>query len=308
MRSQKNKAKKNLVLGVWEGELAFVKLAPFIISLKKTGFKGDICFFVNKVGVIDRLFLRLAGVKVIKIDRAKVLKEVSAEIATDLSFSFGNSSIQAFRYLAQYSFLSKLSGQYSHVLLVDLRDVVFQKDPFDFDLKPLSLFYEHKSTTIEGDSSNSAWIKRLFGQEVLNEIGSNTPICSGVIIGLVPEIIELIKELLTIPLKNHPRYGEDQGILNYYVYKLRPADIATFANEDGPVMHSGPVPSAELRLSPEGLVLNESGNVVNIVHQYDRHPTLMAAFLKRYSFPEPVYFLYFKISQAKNILSRLWRK
>lgn len=297
---QRNNRKKDLVLGAWEGELAFVKLAPFIISLKKSGFEGDVCFLVNKVGMIDRLFLRLTGVNVIKIDRAQVLREVSPEIAADLSSSFGNSEMSVFRYLAHFSFLSKRRGQYSHVLLADLRDVVFQKDPFDFDLGPLCLFRERR--TISGCPSNSAWIQQLFGEEVLHEIGGNIPYCSGIIMGAVPEILDLIKDLLAIPLKEPARWDHNQGILNYYVYKLRPANITTFTNEDGPVIHLGMVSASEVRLSSDGLVLNESGDVVNIVHQYDRHPALMNALLKKYSYPKPVYFIYFKLLKVINIL------
>jgi hypothetical protein len=52
-----------------------------------------------------------------------------------------------------------------------------------------------------------------------------------------------------------------------------------FSNEDGPVITLTGVPEVDVRFDKNGYVVNKTGEVVNVVHQYDRLPRVMRTLL-----------------------------
>ncbi len=72
----------------------------------------------------------------------------------------------------------------------------------------------------------------------------------------------------------------DQAIHNVLVHSGQLKPIKKLFNYDGPVLTIGT--AKEYTLNNENLVINQIGQVVNTVHQYDRHPGLRKLLNKKY--------------------------
>lgn len=253
---------RNIILGSVLG-LNIEHIKPFVSSLKKSGFDGELCLFID--GVSDNT-----------ID---YLSKYNTQYEINLSpfhIDNRNISIHCHRYLLYQTHLLN-DKEYSNIMLTDVRDVIFQNDPFDFEFSNLCCFLEDKGKTISSCPYNSSWIYNAFGVDTLKEIGSYNISCSGVTIGSYPSIIPYLDTMVyyikKLGLKANI-IGIDQGIHNYIVHK-KLIDYKFFENLDGPVLTMGYVNSKSLRFDNDGFIINNNGDIINILHQYDRHRHIM---------------------------------
>jgi hypothetical protein len=71
--------------------------------------------------------------------------------------------------------------------------------------------------------------------------------------------------------------GYDQGIVNRLCHGDDAADLPGLVlhpYRSSPVLHLGNAPPGTVRLDGAGELRNDDGELVAIVHQYDRHPEL----------------------------------
>jgi hypothetical protein len=68
--------------------------------------------------------------------------------------------------------------------------------------------------------------------------------------------------------------GFDQGVHNHLIYSDVLDDVVIHPFGHGFVLHLGIAPRESIKTDEEGRVLNAEGEVVRVVHQYDRHPDL----------------------------------
>lgn len=74
------------------------------------------------------------------------------------------------RFFMFRSLLGLRSGAYDQVMLTDVRDVLFQSDPFAVPRrKPVTLALEHQSIVSE-PNYNARWLREVYGEELLAEI------------------------------------------------------------------------------------------------------------------------------------------
>jgi len=311
---------KNLILGIAE-DLTFKDLRLFIGSLKKVNYEGDICLFVSGMNAVDRSTLKQYGVQIIPFNkRFPYIKDISEIDISQISTRYPKSRfkkipMRSFRFIVYYLYLAKYKNEYSKVLLTDVTDVVFQKDPFYFEFNDNSLycFLESKNEKIGLCIFNSAWVRDVFGEKILNEIGANNIACAGVIAGSTNATINYLESMVDCIAqfkKTPPKLiGEDQAIHNYLIYKKQPKNVKLVYNETGPVMHMHYVSGDSLRFNNDGLLINSKGDIVNVVHQYNRHPFLIEKFQGKYSIPELPAGIYLRISACSyDFLCSLKRK
>lgn len=187
----------------------------------------------------------------------------------------------AVRYWAYLRELRRVGNGYTNILLTDVRDVVFQADPFDRIPMPregLLLFTENHGMPIRDESATRNWIEVTYGRARTEAILSFPTLCSGTTIGNSASMITYLEaisdELLrhTHSVANFP--GIDQGVHNwlYHHQQLPPARLChTF---EGPVATLGTESIESFRFDTSQRLLNRDGLPVPIVHQYDRHPSL----------------------------------
>ncbi len=265
--------KKNLVLGTIKG-YDFEVLRPFLATLKKAGYEGDTVFFYSQIDPKTLETLREWGVILVPFMTTPPYMEGAwarhNEWTTNAHWQ--NTAVHSLRYLLAYCYLKEFGDRYENVLLSDTRDVIFQKDPFDFSPQDkLYCFTEHEGSVIADSSINAMWIEKGFGKEVSDELASKPIICSGVTVGSAARVLEYLSIFVkTVVDRDVPIEipGMDQGIHNYLIYKnLLPA-LQIYKNDEGPVFTVG---IEDTLVRKNGHILNGHVVVPNVVHQYDRH-------------------------------------
>jgi hypothetical protein len=132
----------------------------------------------------------------------------------------------------------------------------------------------------------------LTWRQMLNYIGSNTIICSGVSVGSIDTVLpyldqvkSLIEGKTIIPYitTNHfptcERNGVDQGLHNVLVYTKQIQNLRIWSQADSPVLNL----QAKVARVDGMKVSNMKGMVVPVVHQYDRYPDLQKLLFKEVS-------------------------
>ena len=122
-------------------------------------------------------------------------------------------------------------NRYKKVLLIDVRDSFFQSDPFSIiPSNIISAFYGFKGVeyiSISQCGWNGGWIRDCFPKNILDDIGHNNIICSGVSIGTIDVVYQYlilmddilmarkISEISKISrFPGSERNGVDQGVCN----------------------------------------------------------------------------------------------
>jgi hypothetical protein len=282
---------KNLILGIAKG-YAFKDLALFVGSLKQTDYDGDICLFVSDISTTDCNALRKYRIQTIPFSlNYPYIKKVENFAKKYSKDDFKHLGLQSLRYVIYYLYLAEQQSKYSNIMLADVRDVVFQKDPFDFEFEETSLscFCENSKYSINSQEFNAHIVRRALGENVLREIGMNPIVCSGITLGptqlimsYLEKMIECMKGIKTVSLNS-----SDQAIHNYLIYSKQLKNVKLFNNEKGPVLHLRIVDAEEIRLDDKGFCINDNRDVFNVVHQYYQHPGLIKKFQEKYFIPYP---------------------
>ena len=152
-------------------------------------------------------------------------------------------------------------------------------------------FFEERSENTLNSKETAKWIKKLYGQrhseDFLQRFGNNVTLCSGTTIGTQLEIATYLKQMvIELNSSRRPDFPKgDQAHHNvlYYENKLHlgaDVQIQSFSNYEGIVATIGGKPYKGLQLvennDGESIVIdNDSGKAIPIIHQFDRHPTLV---------------------------------
>lgn len=260
---------KNLVLGAAIG-YPFEKVQNFIISLKETEFDGDVGLIITHDQVDLAAQLRSLGVRLFYFEGAPFYRVKP------------NQS----RFIKKFEILQEERDTYSRVFMSDVRDVIFQKNPFEHESdKALSVVLEEAPMTIGNCRFNSKWIKRLFGRKTLKEIGDNSISCCGTVLGTVDGMNHYLQKMLKIGEAGNARamriMGIDQGIHNFMLYTGILDDFEILENRVL-VNTMGHVDQGQFSQNADGLVENREGSISPVVHQYDRFPELEAALNEKF--------------------------
>jgi hypothetical protein len=262
-----------LILGAAIGYSAD-QLRPFLGSLARVGYRGDLCLLV---GDLDR-------------ETAGLLERAHATAKRFAPERFPGIVVHASRYFGYLEALEE-TASYRHVLLTDTRDVVFQSDPFQaLPEGSLFAFLEDRRRSIGSCEANAGWIRAAFGEPTLSELADRSIICSGVTLGTGAGIRDYLVRLTGLFAQVDPdalsRIGIDQGIHNVLLHR-RLIEARLVPNGEL-VAHLGYVPLEEIRLADGPIIANVDGSYCSIVHQYDRWLTLDEVIRARYqAFPEP---------------------
>ena len=252
--------KKNLVIGAIVGH-TLDQIKPFVNSLRRTAFDGDLVFFVSRLSPDTTDYLKRNGCILLDYPYTATKDKIS---------------VHSFRFLLFYNFLDCKKAYYNNVMLTDTRDVLFQRDPFAFDLDDrLCVFFEDPSKTIGTCPFNASWILKKYGRSELSLLYDREISCSGVTIGGISQILSYLSALRPHLLPPVAFIGDDQGGHNYLVHHNLVGPLRVMRNMDGPVLTVGYMSPGRIRWDCDGHIVDKSGRIVNILHQYDRHPDIL---------------------------------
>lgn len=282
---------KKLILGLISG-LSLERVKPFFLSLEKTGYCGDIGMLVADLGTAAQAFLRARRVQLIPFQKA-YLKSFPAFMARLPGMALSQRRRPVFhrqlapaylhprcaRHLFYQSFLQECSGTYSHVLLTDVGDVLFQADPFAFQLPDgLSVFLEDRK--IGSCEQHSRALRQAFGQGILGEMCDRPIVSTGITIGTTAAMREYLTRMTLILCDKKDRRPIDKAVHNFLIHREPPAKLHRFENASGPVATIGHTDAARLEFNGQGQMVTPAGHVINILHQYDRQPALAQQLVK----------------------------
>nr|WP_295871856.1 hypothetical protein [uncultured Chitinophaga sp.] len=276
--------RKNLILGL-SANYDWPVLRNFVCSLRQTTYTGDLVLFMSPApDQSTKDMLTQHGVTCFVVDSSSpYLKGLPADVYNDPSF-FPKLPPSVYRMLVFYNFLQENRADYQHVLLTDVRDVVFQNDPFAFDIADkMCFFMESKSLLLKESDWNSLWMIAAFGVKTLYDLGENLISCVGTVIGPVAKMIVYLEKMVH-HLKNAEVYlmfGIEQAVHNYMIMNGEVDDFHTFYTENGPVATLSSY--GEVQQDENGSYLNDGNMVSLVVHQYDRHPVLKSHYDRIYN-------------------------
>lgn len=257
----------NIILGTAVG-YDIQAVQPFMLSLNESDYSGRIVLFIDDMNN----------------DTAKYLRDKSAELHF---YEPSHIPVASHRFFLYKRFIEK-ENNVEQIMISDVRDVIFQCDPFTVcNGNYLYCFTEDRSMTLSTCPYNSNWILQAYGANMLNELGHNPIICSGITIGNRGNIVHytevLCKELAKVP----PIQGIDQGVHNVIIRSGLVSNTVIYDNESSPVYTLAYVKPDSIKTDKSGYVLNGFG-IPCVVHQYDRHPPLFMEIQKKYIFQKLV--------------------
>jgi hypothetical protein len=173
-------------------------------------------------------------------------------------------------------------------MLSDVRDVVFQRNPFDGIASSQCHFYlESSARKIGDDPTNSRWTRGCFPAEIAAALGAQRISCSGITIGGTAAMLTYLEEMAArvrkVPMRIYRAigHGYDQAIHNYLVH-LDPAIDGIVAENNGHIATMALEPRDLYRLDAEARICAADGRLFPICHQYDRFPDIRKAIEARY--------------------------
>lgn len=293
-------------------------LAPFYVSLAKSGYQGKVVVFADDLTERTMNALTGGGIEVhrfkswqlkfplrdrkvyayrlihplVRLKRSIEFTVVSPERAGDpdrlANYAARMLPVNQSRYPLYLRYLLEHEGQIDRIMLADIRDAVMQRDPFDFDMGDTMIgAFESPKMTIGKCPWNGPWMRSLFGKRVFDEMADNQIVCSGVSLGRYEAMIDylrLMTDYLATPrhARNRGVGGLDQAVHNYLIWKKILPDPQIYDHGTGPIVHMGWMKAHEIESNEAGEVVHPDGAVVNIVHQYDRHKDLVTRMHDRY--------------------------
>jgi len=193
--------------------------------------------------------------------------------------------IMVSRFFLARSYLAARENEYSAVLLIDSRDVVFQRNPLeDFEG---GLLAGVENCVIENQRQNREWLQMVYGKslDALNELWPKKVICAGVTLGATAQVLSYLNLMCAEFMKRLPRLVYlnylDQAVHNKILYGVHDLDLRVTDNSEGSIVHLATSDLSEFDDDWSNGLRAKGGRMVSIVHQYDRHPELTRILLAR---------------------------
>jgi len=298
---------RHLILASATG-YSWSQISPFVDSLRRSGFAGNVLMLIGPQPADVPEHLRAAGIQMWPVhpwlsrlptwwrrkfysrrfglihrgypwlcDRLPLPAATRRLIKAWLARPFHH--IACSRYFFYLSFLTAHARDYDRVMLSDVRDVLFQEDPFShFNAAPLQFFLEHRTVFIGQHSGNANWVRGACSEAALAAIADHRVSCSGITLGSTAGILRYLAAMTDQLALATPRIsgfdGYDQGVHNHLIWTGAFPDAELFENNRGPVLSMHGMPSDEIHCNDRGQVVGDDGHVIPVLHQYDRHPAL----------------------------------
>lgn len=295
----------NLILGMATGYAA-KDLRPFVQSLAMSGFQGRLGLFVYRgqvasIRAMAQLHAPVLDLDLIVVDGIRryarfwrsCFKRLFAMMPAEMSPALKRSMLrfQGMPHVTRhfhYDDYLRANPGFTQVMLTDVRDVVFQDEPFGQFEGGLCVGMESDALTLATETYDREWILGAYGEAMLQQIGDRQISCAGVVIGdaqaMREYIDKMLLEILRLPFRITKNRNYDQAHHNKLLYCHDLTATTTWCQPlSSQIATVGVMNSSVFQLTADGVLLNEDGRVAPIVHQYDRHPALVEAFAVRFS-------------------------
>jgi hypothetical protein len=271
------------------------QLAPFVESWQRHLPGTDLVVIAGYLPEETNRYLDAAGVKIVPADfnhtrlvgwrkgwyRVQLAGWLRVLRSTRRWLGVGAEADLLYAHIAEASFhlfsqrffhyrryLRHFGWKYSHVLLVDIRDTIFQRSPFPCD--GLHVFAENE--TIATNHFARRWFQLSYGNAVFRRLGQQPLLCAGVTLGDVAAVSRYLDVNCAESLKVSTVNDVDQAVHNFLIHEnLVPSHLHAYG--EGAAINLNAVSLGSLHVVEDRL-LDAQHQPFAIVHQYDRVPGL----------------------------------
>jgi hypothetical protein len=264
-------AKKNLIIGGIQN-YGIDQIKPWVLSVCETMPNADKVMCISNIDFDTRVWLNEHGFTLVEMPQVKL-------------------PVHVLRFFSIYEFLRNHYDEYDYVVTTDVKDVIFQKDPFKFldyhnigvrDMHQLvagseCLRYKDESWGNENlMQTYGPYVHSLFNNEVIYNVG--------VLGGSAEYMKDLVFNIFTNAV-NRPIPIVDQAVFNVLIntqpYKdvvLKAPMRSAWACQAGTVADPSKIAGFRPNLTEaepvfkDGKFYTAEGQEFYIVHQYDRVP------------------------------------
>jgi hypothetical protein len=272
---------KDLIIGAYTN-YDWNQIKNWVNSIKLTNFSGDIVLIAFNTTKETVDILKSKNVEVLTINDTLDYKS--------------KLPIHVERFIFIYHFIK--NRNYRYVLTTDVKDVIFQLNPFIWLEKNI----ENKRLVVSSESiiyNNEPWgnenLNNTFGKYIYNELFKKEIFNVGVIAGEFEYVKDLCLHLFTMST-NRPIPIVDQAVFNFLIHTYPWKDITKFVkSEDGWACQLGTTADPNKIESFKPFLLEKlpmiKGDEVytsteikySVVHQYDRVFYLKEKIDKKYA-------------------------
>ncbi len=303
---------ENLILSIVNKD--YSDLDRFFLSLASADYRGHVCIFAGP-NSDPALMAKLAaeGVEIIRFETT--FPYVPDPHPANFKTLPPNTILFNYRYFLFYDYLLKNPGRFANVLLTDIRDVAFQRDPFEI-ITADALYVALENSTIDGCGFTKSWIAAGYEPSVVEEVKAMTLSCSGTTLGPAPRVLQYLKKMVAeIPKVRDAHNCYCQGIHNVLLHTGQLEPTVRLDNEGGLIMTVGGHLSHEqlhsLRYDKQGYLLGKGSERAYIVHQFDRHLSIMLQldkFIFKSALPPMLSKRHFGLGVLRFVVEDFYRK
>lgn len=274
-------------------EFSWSSMCVFVCSLRKSGYKGDLVLAISS-SVYKKLHKKLKEFNILPV---LIEREWPFYSSQNILFPMNNTFLKScslelrnygmykwnvYRYSILYCWLLVYGIKYSHIISSDVRDVVFQGNPFEWNFDDgLYISDEIKGNRIfiKNNNCNLDWVKpykdykKIINNKILN---------SGIIIGSYIYFFSFISQFCKF-IKDNNIITAEQGTFNYayYIGYFKKIKFFMNKNQKGVVLTTFLDLFEVLKLERRSnKIYNEDGTIPLIVHQYDRSDNFTVMYKK----------------------------
>lgn len=272
---------KDLIIGAYTN-YNWDQLRNWVKSIRYTDFSGDIILIAFNTTRETVDLLKKNGVEVLTINDSLNYKS--------------KIPIHVERFIFIYHYIK--NRNYRYVITTDVKDVVFQLNPFiwlENNIENKKIIASSESIRYENEPWGNENLNSTFGKYIYNEFYTKEIFNVGVLAGVFEYVKDLCLHLFTMSI-NRPIPIVDQAVYNFLIHSHPWKDITKFSkSEDGWACQLGTTADPNKIDSFTPFLLEEKPNLVknevytstgikySIVHQYDRVPFLKEEIDKKYA-------------------------
>ena len=288
-------AKENLIIGgIFNYNINQIK--PWVLSIEENVKNAHRVMCISNINEETQRWLLNKGFELIEMPKANI-------------------PVHVLRFLSIYEYLRKNWAKYNYVITTDVKDVIFQKDPFVFmednniGRSPIKLMAPSEAMYYKDEPWNRDNLKQAYGDYFYENLGFKNMLiaCCGVIAGTSEYVKDLVFNMFSNST-NRPIPVVDQVVFNMLINTQPYKDVTnTFTMSSGWTLQAGTMNDPTkveqfkdkwLELPPyfyDGKFLTAAGNEFCIVHQYDRVPEWKKFVQEKYGQDDPSTLFTYKV-------------
>lgn len=268
---------KNLIIGGFTN-YEINQLKPWVLSAKEVAGDNDIVLVTGKTSVQTIDWLKNQGIIVTPMKNVDGIP------------------IHVLRFLSIYEYLKHNWAKYKYVVTTDVKDVYFQKDPFEYIESELpgstvKLIVASEGLRYKDEPWGDDNLKQSYGPYVYEQFKNNVIYNVGTFGGVSEYVKDMVFNIFTNAI-NRPIPICDQAVFNVLIGTQPFKDVirttVSWACEAGTVADPTKIDYFRPNLLcyepvfKDGLVLTQDRHVFPIVHQYDRVPEWKKFVMEKY--------------------------